>query len=757
MRAHRPGGWLGIAIQAAVVASPVAGEVVVTPIIYPGAPADFLGPGVVFDQGAVPVMNSDGTMLILASPSGPGVTPLDNFVFVRGQPDALSLVFRAGSPAPGLPAGVSITPTAPNVSPFSATYLFDDLGNIHFSSVVSGTGVTSANDGAAWFGPAPSFPLLMREGSQAQGLAAGVNFSAFLVPRVHAGVIVGTGVLSGAGVTGTNDGMLYYKSSTLAGALVREGDPIPGTTPGVAGAPVVGGIEEDGRVLFRVSLTGGAAGDAGLFLGTPGNLTRLARVLDQAADLPAGVQYETFGGMDVDGLGNYAFYSLLQGAGSPTNDEAIFFGPPGGFRKVVRFGDAAPGLAGATFGAQTVPQMAACNGSLVFRARLAGAGVSTANDDSLWLYRAGTLTLLVREGAPVPGLAGVNFGPVNFVPSISAEGAVVFQTPLTGAITASNNEALFLRRPDGALIRLLRKGDVVTLPAGGSRTITQMFLAGRSRNFGAGRAVIGGRVALQASVLDPGGGNDQSITLLIDAGEVLPPTDPAWTIPQAFESNTNSGVHGTSFEIRDDVEVTALGYYDDLFSGGEGLDVPHPVGIYDVATRELVASISVPAGTAAPRENLFRYAEIPPARLTAGREYIVAAVSTGDFGHNVAASAMSVGPGVILGTWRSGGGGPGLSYPNTAVNTTARFMGPSFKYRLAPPRPPCPADLDDGSGTGTPDQGVTIDDLVYFLGVFASGSAEADLDDDGLDPGTPDGGVTIDDLIFFLGHFTGGC
>ena len=33
----------------------------------------------------------------------------------------------------------------------------------------------------------------------------------------------------------------------------------------------------------------------------------------------------------------------------------------------------------------------------------------------------------------------------------------------------------------------------------------------------------------------------------------------------------------------------------------------------------------------------------------------------------------------------------------------------------------CPADLDDGSGTGTPDGGVTIDDLLYYLQRFEAG------------------------------------
>jgi hypothetical protein len=70
--------------------------------------------------------------------------------------------------------------------------------------------------------------------------------------------------------------------------------------------------------------------------------------------------------------------------------------------------------------------------------------------------------------------------------------------------------------------------------------------------------------------------------------------------------------------------------------------------------------------------------------------------------------------------------------------------------------PNCPADLDDGSGTGTPDGGITIDDLIYFLAQFEAGATPADLDD-GSGTGTPDGGVTIDDLVYFLTRFQGGC
>lgn len=68
----------------------------------------------------------------------------------------------------------------------------------------------------------------------------------------------------------------------------------------------------------------------------------------------------------------------------------------------------------------------------------------------------------------------------------------------------------------------------------------------------------------------------------------------------------------------------------------------------------------------------------------------------------------------------------------------------------------CPADIDDGSGTGTPDGGVDVSDLLYFLSEFSAGSADADLSDVNQSC-TPDGGVDVNDLLYFLAHFSAGC
>jgi hypothetical protein len=68
----------------------------------------------------------------------------------------------------------------------------------------------------------------------------------------------------------------------------------------------------------------------------------------------------------------------------------------------------------------------------------------------------------------------------------------------------------------------------------------------------------------------------------------------------------------------------------------------------------------------------------------------------------------------------------------------------------------CVADVDDGTGTGTRDGGVSIDDLLYYVLIFESGLVAADVDD-GSGRGTPDGGVSIDDLLFYLVRFESGC
>lgn len=77
--------------------------------------------------------------------------------------------------------------------------------------------------------------------------------------------------------------------------------------------------------------------------------------------------------------------------------------------------------------------------------------------------------------------------------------------------------------------------------------------------------------------------------------------------------------------------------------------------------------------------------------------------------------------------------------------------------KIVPKLPqPCPVDLDDGSGLGHPDLGVSIDDLLFFLQAFEAGDLRGDLDN-GSGNGEYDNAVDINDLLYFLVHFEAGC
>ncbi len=97
--------------------------------------------------------------------------------------------------------------------------------------------------------------------------------------------------------------------------------------------------------------------------------------------------------------------------------------------------------------------------------------------------------------------------------------------------------------------------------------------------------------------------------------------------------------------------------------------------------------------------------------------------------------------------------GAGMFDPDGAGPLEAYLR--AFLMRI--PGPGCPADLDNGTSTGTPDGAVDINDLLHFLLRFEEGDQDgADLDN-GTGTGTPDNAVDINDLLYFLVRFEAGC
>lgn len=107
----------------------------------------------------------------------------------------------------------------------------------------------------------------------------------------------------------------------------------------------------------------------------------------------------------------------------------------------------------------------------------------------------------------------------------------------------------------------------------------------------------------------------------------LAPPLPAGAVPAvSFEFASDgcgpSNVEGWQFQTLEPLTVSALGAYDSVL---DGLDRAIPVGLF-AADCDLIASVSVPPGQAAPLQGQYRYVPISPVVLAAGQTFRIAAL-----------------------------------------------------------------------------------------------------------------------------------
>jgi hypothetical protein len=83
-------------------------------------------------------------------------------------------------------------------------------------------------------------------------------------------------------------------------------------------------------------------------------------------------------------------------------------------------------------------------------------------------------------------------------------------------------------------------------------------------------------------------------------------------------ANQNQSV-GWQFDVLSQITVTGLAWYDE---GQDGLFLSHTVGIWN-PSGNLLVSVTVPAGTTAPLDGIFRVQAVTPITLQPGTGYIV--------------------------------------------------------------------------------------------------------------------------------------
>lgn len=419
--------------------------------------------GRIFDSFGSPAINNAGSVLFYSDMTG---STSNDGGFWSTASGSIELEARENDLAPTLGGLVFDITTA------SSGYL-DDQGRPVLSTGVSGAGVTTSNDGCLWDKRSGSLQVLGRQGEIAPGTGPGIVYAgtnSFFNVRVGAtGMVAFSSVVSGSGVSTANDRLIYSDVLGTLQPVAREGSPAAGLPAGVIYS-VLGTdnspVGDLGEIAFYATLSGTgvtSTTDESIWYSSASGTQLLAREGEQAPGLAGGVTFTGFGSVGMSRNGLAAFTGTLTGTGvNSTSDRAIWVGVPGGLNLVVREGDAAPGLSvGARF--NVLPTTAHCvntSGQIAFAGSITGTDVATANDGTLWSNGDGELRLVAREGFSAPELPpGVIFTDSFSAPLINEQGQICFTATISGpGVTSTNNETLWATDSLGALVLVMREG-----------------------------------------------------------------------------------------------------------------------------------------------------------------------------------------------------------------------------------------------------------------------------------------------------------
>ncbi len=396
----------------------------------------------------------------------------------NGGTGTLAMKAREGSPCPGIVPDAMVSQfTVNNVGMSPAGHMWTGI------QLLTGTGgVVASNDRLILTGQTGSLAPYLREGFPAAPSLPGVNVagapdSTTQDKRVNAsGESVAFTQLAGTGIVANdNDYAIVAGAPGAQQVVVQRGAVFPGGL-------VINNfgnlfLNDTGNVLtgleYRSNIAGVTTNNDGIavtWIG--GTLGVIAREGDPAHGMPAGVTYAPINVLGIpspilfplqpwNNQDHAIFIAMLAGAVTPADDTALYAWTGGTPTVIHREGDAAPDFAPLTLGAFDQFATRLNNqDQIAWAGTLVGGGVTTADDKVLYLTTiGGATTALYREGSPVPGLTGANFGnPVNI--GINSAGWIVFETTMTGpSVTTNDDRALFARSPAGEYSLLVREGD----------------------------------------------------------------------------------------------------------------------------------------------------------------------------------------------------------------------------------------------------------------------------------------------------------
>jgi hypothetical protein len=369
-------------------------------------------PGSRFGDVSAGWVSLDGRVSLSTRLYGPGINSTNSPAVFTGTVNSLQLLAQAGSPAPGTPAGTRFTwfhPFRPHLGD----------GRIAMAARLNGPNVTEDNDDGIWVARPTELSLFLREGHQAPGFPQGAVIDFLDYPR---GSENGTTLVYGSVEGAVAATALWSGGANGLNIVIRSGDQAPGFDPGH-------------QITF--------------------------------------LYFHHISSRDYLGLVG----STHRGGAEPQRGSAAWVGRAGDLRAIAREGDPAPGPSGAApahfSGFSEVWPFG--DGNAVIRAAVRDTPVDQTAHVGYWAQSDGTLRLLFREGVASPGLGDGTFISAISDTFVNDRGDVVAQLRLAGpGVTSENEDSLWYGDAAGAVRLIAREGDLLTLDDGSQQRITSL-------------------------------------------------------------------------------------------------------------------------------------------------------------------------------------------------------------------------------------------------------------------------------------------
>lgn len=418
---------------------------------------------------------------------------------------------------------------APNCSgalyaSFIEPTILETNASIMFRAGLKGQGVTTTNNSAVFNDWSTTLPeLIVRKGDKVSGKTISVLSKMFFDPTSNGWPVIqtttggvttllrddGTNLFTEARVgdtfpttiasfkaitsAGTNNGTsgFVYTAKTGVGGITSASDSrmamysralsrhvdLAWEGKDISASEFIGQISpriavSANKIVLHSAVTGSSTAPA--VLRGSGDNTSWSPLLRKGQSAPGTAgSFSTFIGEGINDSGN-----ILVRATTSNLLEGLWMYDAFPAKKIAVKGDSAPGSTMGLKFSRFTRFFIANNNAVLFTATLTGPGVTTANDQGVWLSNGGTLELLLREGDAAPDCDGARIGTISAVDLGTLDGCYSILTTLTGS--TATNQALFYgdinkttivgRKP----MLNLRKGSWIDQPSG--QRITSLFV-----------------------------------------------------------------------------------------------------------------------------------------------------------------------------------------------------------------------------------------------------------------------------------------